>query len=294
MARSNLRLYMICPREGSCFFDKVSEGAKKAEDELKQYGVKIEYLHTTHHNISRQAQLLTQAMESKPDGIALVPSSMTELNLLIDEAVDSGIPVLTFNNDAPYSKRFCYVGPDNYSSGRLCGELMGNFLSSRGNVLILSGNNEVYGLKQRLLGFRDKLKMSYPDIKVLDVVDYANDESICHSYTAKELSTHKDIGGIFATSATGSMAVGRVLKDFKLPSPPKVIGFDPNRTISQFMQEGLIHALIYQDPFTQGYLAIKVLFDYVSSGIVPENENLYTKIEIVLRENLENFIRDNL
>ena len=294
MPRFNCRLCVICPKKGSYFFDKVFEGTKKAEKELEQFGVQIEYLYTEHHSLSRQVQFLTQVIDLRPDGIAIVPASTTELNYIIDDAVDNNIPIVTFNNDAPYSKRFCYVGPDNYSSGRLCGELMGNFLSSAGNVIIFSASSEVYGLKQRLLGFRDKLRSSYPNIKIKNILDYSDDEEICYSNAINELSNNTEIDGIFTTSATGSVAVGKALKELNLPSLPKVIGYDPNELASKYLLDNTINVLIHQDPITQGYLSIKVLYDYLSSGIIPPQEHLYTKIEIVMQENLASFMKENM
>lgn len=297
MPRSNLRLYVIYPKEieeSSFFWDKVYEGTEKAKEELEQFGVKVEYIFSRYNNVHRQAQILSQVIDQKPDGIAIVPTSTTELNLLIDEAVDNDIPVVAFLNDAPYSKRFCYVGPDNYSSGRLCGELMGNYLSGKGNVMIFSASSEVYSLKQRLLGFRDKMKSSYPEIKILKTIDYSTNEDLCYSYAMDELQKNTEIDGIFVTCATGTIALGRVLDELKPSSLPKVIGYDPNERVAKYVYDGIINALIYQDLFTQGYMSLKVLYNYLSSGLVPEGENLYTNIQIVMQENLENFIASDV
>ena len=294
MPRSNLRLYVICPNEGDHFFDKVYEGAQKAEEELSELGVTVEYLHSKYNNVSRQTQLLSEIVDSKPDGIAIVPASTTELNKFIDEAVDNDIPVVTFNNDAPYSKRFCYIGPDNYSSGRLCGELMSKFLCNEGKILVFSASNDVYASKQKLLGFKDRIKSSYPKMKILKSINYADDEETCYNLITKELKHNPEINGIYATSGTSSIAISQALKDLDLASSPKFIGYDPSKILSPYMIDGYVNALIYQDPFTQGYLSLKVLYDFVAHGIVPEKETLNTKIEIVVQENLENFIDTNI
>lgn len=290
MARSNLRLYVICPDGGDHFFDKVYEGAKKAEKELSELDVKVEYLHAKYNNVLRQAQHLASIINSKPDGIAIVPASTTELNKFIDDAVDNDIPVITFNNDAPYSKRFCYVGPDNYASGRLCGELMGNFLCQKGTVLVFAASNDIYASKQKLLGFKDKIKSSYPEIKIIKTVDCTDDEKSYYNLAVKELSGNTEINGIYTTSGIGSIAICKALKELNPDPLPKLVGYDPSDLLSQYMADGYVKALVYQDPFTQGYLSIKALYDFVSHGIVPEKENLNTKTEIVVRENFENFV----
>jgi len=290
MPRANLRLFVVFPTESGCFFEKVREGMKKAAKELERHNVKIDFLGTKGHNISRQQQLLTHAIDLKPDGIVIVPASSTQLNLLIDEAADNDIPVVTVSDDAPYSKRLFYIGADNYSCGRLCGELMGNYLCTEGNVIIFSGSTELYALKQRVAGFRDKLKTSYPNIKISKIVNCDEMEENCINSAVEELSCISECTGIFVTSAQGTLSVVNALDQLNFPLYPKVIGFEPNEITADHLTQGKISALLFQDSFMQGYLSLKTLYDYLSHGIVPKKDCVNTKIEIVLRENIENFI----
>jgi len=290
MPRTNLRLFVLFPTESGPFFEKVLQGMKKAAKELERHDVKIDFLETKGHNISRQQQLLTHAIDLKPDGIVIAPASSTQLNLLIDEAADNDIPVVTVSDDAPYSKRLFYIGADNYSCGRLCGELMGNYLSTEGNVIIFSGNNELYTLKQRILGFRDKIKTSYPDIKIRKIVSCDESEQDCIISTVEELSSVSECTGLFATSTLATISVLKALNQLDPSLYPKIIGFEPNQITADYLEQGKISALIFQDSFMQGYLSLKTLYDYLSHGIVPKKDCVNTKIEIVLRENIENFI----
>ncbi|MGE5328848.1 MAG: sugar ABC transporter substrate-binding protein [Deltaproteobacteria bacterium] len=290
MPRSNLRLFVIFPTESGIFFDTLREGMQKAAKELARHNVKIEFLETKSHNASRQLQILAHAIDLKPDGIVIIPASATQLNFLIDEATDNDIPVVTVADDAPYSKRLFYVGADNYACGRLCGELMGNFLCSDGNVIILSGSTELYTLKQRTAGFKDKLKTSFPNIKISKIISYDESEEDHFSPVIKKLSNLNDYNGIFVTSALGTLALTNAFDNIELPSPLKVIGFEPNQLTAKYLMQGNFSALIFQDSFMQGYLSLKILYDYLSHGIVPEKDCVNTRIEIVLRENIEKFI----
>ncbi|MGE5473250.1 MAG: sugar ABC transporter substrate-binding protein [Ignavibacteriales bacterium] len=290
MPRSNLRLFVISPVESGDFFRNMREGMKKAAKELKAHDVKIEFLETKNHNVSRQLQLLAHAIDLKPDGIVIVPASATQLNLLIDEAADNDIPLVTVADDAPYSKRLFYIGADNYSCGRLCGELMGNFLCAEGKILIFSGSNELYALRQRVAGFKDKIKTSYPKMKIAKIINYSEDEEDCINSALEELSNLNGCNGVFVTSALGTEALAKSLDRLDLPSYPKIIGFEPNEFTATYLNQEKISALIFQDSFMQGYLSLKILYDYLSSGIVPEKDYVNTRIEIVLRENIEQFL----
>lgn len=290
MPRANLRLFVIFPTESGSFFKKMREGMKKAAKELKTRDVKIEFFETKNHNVSRQLQILAHAIDLKPDGIVIIPASSTQLNLLIDEAADNDIPLVTVADDAPYSKRLFFVGADNYSCGRLCAELMGNFLCSEGKILVLSGSSEMYALKQRVAGFKDKLKTAYPKIKIGKIINYAENEEYCINSAVEELSNTNGYNGVFVSSALGTEALSKSLDRLDLSSNPKIIGFEPNELTATYLRQEKISALIFQDSFMQGYLSLKVLYDYLSSGIVPEKDCVNTKTEIVLRENIEKFL----
>jgi len=54
------------------------------------------------------------------------------------------------------------------------------------------------------------------------------------------------------------------------------------------MEEGIIHACISQDPYSQGYFVIKLLFEYLSDGKKPQFDRMYTRLDIILRENMIN------
>jgi len=290
MPRANLRLFVISPTKSGYFFDTLREGMKKAAKELEQNDVKIEFLETKSHNVSRQLQLLAHAIDLKPDGIVIIPASATQLNLLIDEAADNDIPLVTVADDAPYSKRLFYVGADNYTCGRLCGELMGNLLCSDGNVIIFSGSTELYTLKQRVVGFKEKLKTTYPNIKISKTINYGESEEECFNSALAELARMSSYSGVFITSAIGTTAIAKAFKQLNLSSYPKIIGFEPNELTADCLMQGKLSALIFQDSFMQGYLSLKILYDYLSHGIVPEKDYVNTRIEIILKENLQNFM----
>ena len=90
----------------------------------------------------------------------------TELNRLTDE---EHIPVVTFNSDIVGTRRSCFVGMDNRQSGRTAAGLMGLLTGGKGKVLIITGyfSNDVDN--QRVDGFVEEAKKSYPDLEIAGV-----------------------------------------------------------------------------------------------------------------------------
>ena len=61
------------------------------------------------------------AIAAEADGIAVSLVDLEAFNDPIEQALDAGIPVLSYNADAP-NARMAYVGQDLYGSGFAMGE----------------------------------------------------------------------------------------------------------------------------------------------------------------------------
>src|SRR5262249_29553469 len=65
-------------------------------------------------------------------------SNATTITKLIDKATDAGIKVLTWDGDAPKSKRLTYYGMDQYQSGKTVADLFNKLLGGTGKIIIVS------------------------------------------------------------------------------------------------------------------------------------------------------------
>ena len=82
-----------------------------AEDEAaklsKEHGVtiKIDWRTPNEEDPQKQADAVEQLVKPGANGIAISCSDANKLTDAIDKAVDNGVPVVTFDSDAPKSKR---------------------------------------------------------------------------------------------------------------------------------------------------------------------------------------------
>ena len=65
----------------------------------------------------------------------------------------------------------------------------------------------------------------------------------------------------------------------------RLVGFDTDDEIAQFIREGVIDASILQDPFSQGYYSLKLLARHLMQAWEPSQSSYFTRMEILLREN---------
>ena len=98
----------------------------------------------------------------------------------IDALWANNIPVVTFNTDTPGSRRLCYVGQDNYLSGRACAGLMNMLLGGQGKVLMLSGHFSSFSHRRRIDGFQSEVHSLYPGLTLLPLERGNDDRQICY------------------------------------------------------------------------------------------------------------------
>ena len=59
--------------------------------------------------------------------------------------------------------------------------------------------------------------------------------------------------------------------------------------IRSYVEDSTIDAVIYQDLNEQAYFAVKILFDEMCYGKHREEKKRYSKLEIIMQENIKYF-----
>ena len=70
----------------------------------------------------KQKEILESYITQRVDGIAISALNGDFLTETINRAIDAGIPVTTWDSDAPKSRRIAFYGVDDLASGRIMGE----------------------------------------------------------------------------------------------------------------------------------------------------------------------------
>ena len=133
--KSNQRYVMVVPISGHPFWGPIRKGA---EDAAKELGVKFEFTGPVEFDNKAQQQQIEQIAVTKPAAFltgAFDPSAKDT----IDRVFALGVPVVTFDSDAPTSKRISFIGPDHYKVGWEYGKKMVALLKEKGKSCPTSG-----------------------------------------------------------------------------------------------------------------------------------------------------------
>lgn len=150
---------------------------------------------------------------------------------------------------------------------------------------IITGSSQVLCHTERIAGFLDVISRTAPGLEVLDTLKNHDDEFESYEVTKHFLKAHPDADAIFFAAA-GVQGGCRAILNMNRADQMHVVCFDADETLRPLMADGLICATISQQPRKQGSRPLDLLFDYLTTGNLPEQEINYVDAAIKIRENL--------
>jgi ribose transport system substrate-binding protein len=259
-------------------FDYARIGGERAAAEL---GVEVIYRGPDKADELKQKEILESFITQKVDGIAISVLSAEFLTPTIDRAVEAGIPVVTWDSDAPKSKRLAFYGVDDYQSGLVMGEETAKMLNGQGTVAFitsLGANN----LQRRLEGAREALA-KYPGITIVETYDIKEDSTRCQELIATGSNRYPNLG---AWISVGGWPVFSANALEPVPPTTKFVSFDTVSAALSLLRAGKVQVLLGQKYFGWGGESIKLLHGIIN-GQRPANPIIDSGVDVVTAANVD-------
>jgi ribose transport system substrate-binding protein len=257
-----------------------------AERQAKEYGnVDILWNGPSSADQLKQKEILESAITQKVDGIAISALNGDFLTETINKAIDAGIPVVTWDSDAPKSKRYAFYGVDDFAGGRILGEQAVRLLDGKGQVAIITSVGAT-NLQRRLEGMKEALAKA-PGIQIVEVFDIKEDTVRCAELIATGTNRYPDlkawlsVGGWPVFTRNASAAID--------PAKTKLISFDTVQPALDLLREGKVAVLLGQKYFGWGSEPVKLLYD-IKHGKMPSSPVIDSGVDLVTKENLDDYI----
>jgi LacI family transcriptional regulator len=278
------------PYQDKGFFSNIEAGIVKAYHDLQDHNLRIIGKKTDFFGIDPRMQigLINEFLEENIDGLILSPEHRTLINTAIDGAVESGVHVVTVASDAPESRRMTCVSTNPYHNGQVAGDLMSNFLRHRGKVAIMTGSLWSSDHQEKVRGFTEVISSAPNSIETVGVYETLDQQDRVYRAVQKAIGDFPDLAGIYINTATDEYGC-KALMDAGKGGEIFLIGTDLLHEIVPYIEKGVMQAAIFQDPFRQGYQAVKMLFDTITTG-KKYGPFDYTKPDIITRHNISYFM----
>lgn len=288
--KRNYKIAVVVFSEPEFFWEQVEYGVTSAFNELKSQGVAVDYFVTNILNPREQLDLLKDLPDRGYDAIAVAPNDPHLLVELIDEISASGIPVLLVNVDIPTANRLCYVGCNYLQSGTLAAEILAKSLNYSGQIAVLTLQDQVVTIEQRITGFRQELS-NYRGINIELVSRFNRLAEGVYDEVCSILNKNPELNGFYVSFGALEQTAKAVV-DMNLTGKVSVVGYDLSKNIYSYMKKGAITATICHEPFNQGYFAVKILHHYLKSGTTPVSSIMYTKLEAIFAANAKYYLNE--
>ena len=223
-------------------------------------------------DIGEMVNAMEAAIGGGADGIGVALVDLEAFNGPTDEAMAAGIPVVSYNADAP-NGRLAYVGQDLYGSGFEMGKRIVDLVGS-GKVGLFIATPGQLNIQPRIDGALDAIRESGADIEALDIATGADLTEELNNVEAWYLG-NQDAVGMFAVDAGSTQAVGQVVqsqsaRDKALKAAG---GYDLLPLTVEMVSDGTLDFTIDQQPYLQGFLPVVYLYLWkLSGGVVTPPE----------------------
>ncbi|MCS7263223.1 MAG: sugar-binding protein [Armatimonadetes bacterium] len=285
---------------GKCihaYWHEVELGMKAAGRKLK--GCQVRWFVPAKEDVRAQVSTFESFIAQGVDGIVIGPSNPAAIKGAVQKALSAGIPVITFDTDAPESGRLIYVGTDNYKAGYEAGKMMVKLLKGKGKVAICTGSLTALNSVQRMEGFKDALKGT--KIEIVETYNDGEDKAKALANAQAAMQKYPDLDGFYGVYAINGPACAQAIKMAGKVGKVKIVCFDTTAEHMQLIKQGLINATIGQRPFMMGYKGTEILYRMVTEGVekvlrdlkmdklATQKRHLDTGIDIVTKENMETY-----
>lgn len=122
----------------------------------------------------------------------------------------AGVADVTLATVLPSAQRLCHVGINQTQAGCVAWRLMGNMLTSLGEVIMNSGRTDYVAHRQRITGFRDVMTTLQPAVRLQDVLAGDDKDQQIVSLLQAKLTESPNIVGIYNTGAGGRSGDAKV------------------------------------------------------------------------------------
>jgi LacI family transcriptional regulator len=219
------------------------------------------------------------------NGVGLITTDHPRTRDAIRRLHESGIHVVTIASDVLSSPRAAYVGVENRIAGRTAGQIMGLMCRRQeGEIGLFVGSRAFHGHQERELGFRAVLAEDFPGLRLLPVVETAEDSRRSRKGMEALLRDHPDLAGVYCVGA-GRKGIVDALRAADPARRPFVIVHDLTDSARGWLLDGLVDVVIDQNARLVGEQAvIRLLGAIATSSPLLAARNIEPRI--ILRENI--------
>ncbi len=289
-AKKEMKIALIAKSSTNPVFLSARTGAEAAAKDLSaKTGIKIsiDWRTPPTEDGQVQAQNIAQSVNEGDDAVILSCSDAGKVTGAINDAADKGVPVMTFDSDAPQSKRFAFYGADNEDAGHQVMAEIAKLTNGKANVAILGGNQNAPNLQLRVKGAQDEAK-KYPGLKVVGAFYHNETPEDGANEVSKDMKANPEINA-WAMIGAWPLFTQTFLNELD-PAKVKVVAVDALPVELPYIDKGIAPVLLAQPTYTWGYFSVQTIVEKLVDGKEPPVVNKMALVRVT-KDNLGDWAR---
>jgi len=282
---------LVAKSQGNPVFQAARVGANDAARDLgKKYGIeiKIDWRTPNEEDAQKQAEAIEQLVLAGADGLAVSCSDANKLTEAINSAVKSGVPVATFDSDAPASKRFVTYAIDDIQCGERVMEELARAMGGKGVVAILAGNQNAPNLQKRVQGVKNAAR-KHPGIAIRDTYYHKETPQDAAAKVEQVMQANPEITG-WAMVGGWPLFTDGALK--WQPGTVKCVSVDALPPQLAYLRSGHVQILLAQKVYEWGYRSVEHLINKIHLKKDPASMKDVSELVPVTKANVDEFAKN--
>ncbi len=291
-APEDLEIAVVYMNTTAPFAQAIKNGVDTAAGD---YGVNAYMTGRENWDTAEEIDVVQNLITKGVDGIAVAVMDEPGMTPIIQEALEAGIPTMTFNVDAPDSGRLGFVGENLSAAGAATAKDVAEAMGGEGKVLVSSVAQSSTWSRQRQDG-AEAVLAEYPGIEIVQVVDCPGSEQDQYSVLENALLANPDINGHVSLGGTAYVFARVMIENeqgnIDSDAPIYVSGHDltPAEEVLAQIQDGWLLSMYTQNPFEQGYQSVEMLTNFLTTGDPDSFYVLDSEITAVTRGNVADYV----
>lgn len=241
---------------------------------------------TAETQVQEQIDKVRSAITQQVDALVVAPTQAEQLQPILEEAVDAGIPVLLVDTDVEdWDGKETFVGTDNYAAGVTAGEHILEEADS-GSIAVIRGVPGNPSTDSRIDGALDTIEGS--GIEVVADLSANSDRAEGRSVMADILQSNPDVSIVFAANDDMALGALEAIKSAGVDlADILVIGVDGTGDAVDSMLAGELDASVAQNSYQMGRTSVELAVELLDGGSI--DARVDTGVTVVTAETAEEY-----
>lgn len=254
-----------------------------AEDAAKEFNAKTYWKGPDKETeVVKQLNIIEDFITMEVDAIVMAACDENAMIDVVKRAKDAGIPVVTIDSGVKSDEPVTFVATDNVAGAKAAGNELARLIGGKGEVGLIPFVKGAATSEMREQGFKEALA-EFPDIKLVSTLYSESDAAKGMNVTQDMITANPNLAGIFAANEGGAIGAAQAIRADDKVGAIKLVAFDASDEEIAALKEGVIQALVVQNPYKMGYEGVKAAVDYLEGR--PVEKRIDTGVTVVTMEN---------